>query len=130
MKICKTCNVEKPLEDFYVKKTAKNTGTITYEAHCKYCYNRKPSRLKHKTDHVATFNIYKANLFCTDCKMSFYQRPWLCDFHHVDPTTKEGAISYMIRYNDKRLKEELAKCIPLCSNCHRTRHHQVITAIQ
>ena len=46
------------------------------------------------------------------------------EFHHLDPEEKEERISRMIsnNYNLERVKEEIEKCIVLCSNCHREFH--------
>lgn len=46
------------------------------------------------------------------------------DFHHLDPTQKKGNISMMANqgYSEKTLLEEMAKCICICSNCHRKLH--------
>lgn len=40
------------------------------------------------------------------------------DFHHVDPTKKDFAISEFKNRKIEKLKDELDKCILLCSNCH------------
>jgi hypothetical protein len=45
---------------------------------------------------------YKKTLRCADCGQS---HPATLDFHHLDPA-----------------KEEIAKCVVLCANCHRIRH--------
>lgn len=47
------------------------------------------------------------------------------DFHHVDPTEKEYAISSISSM--KRTILESAKCVILCSNCHRKFHNGLIT---
>src|SRR5271154_6759030 len=43
------------------------------------------------------------------------------DFHHIDPSLKEGSISVML--NEFRSKEsillEIKKCMVVCANCHR-----------
>jgi hypothetical protein len=46
------------------------------------------------------------------------------DFHHADGEQKESNISLMILRvcNFERIKNELAKCVMLCSNCHRRLH--------
>lgn len=45
-------------------------------------------------------------------------------FHHPDEN-KEGSISYIIRrgWSEKRLMDEIAKCVILCANCHAEEHH-------
>lgn len=72
---------------------------------------------------IAFLIRYKRLLKCSDCKMSFKDRPEYCDFHHIKPNTKRN-MQLMTRYSLKSLKNEIRKCIPLCANCHRTRHKQ------
>ena len=45
------------------------------------------------------------------------------DFHHVDPSQKDFAISSKVGKWD-RIKQELDKCRLLCANCHREEHWQ------
>ncbi|MFB6233515.1 MAG: homing endonuclease associated repeat-containing protein, partial [Haloarculaceae archaeon] len=51
--------------------------------------------------------------------------PACLDFHHVDATTKEMAMTEMITYGygREKLREEMTKCTVLCTNCHRIEHH-------
>lgn len=48
------------------------------------------------------------------------------DFHHLDPSTKATngrSMWYLAQRRDHRaLREEIKKCIVLCSNCHRKYH--------
>lgn len=45
------------------------------------------------------------------------------EFHHLDKKIKEESPSYVIlRWAWERAKEELEKCILVCSNCHREIH--------
>lgn len=45
------------------------------------------------------------------------------DFHHTDPTKKEGSVSAMLSSaNFDRVIEECKKCLMLCPNCHRLEH--------
>ena len=48
------------------------------------------------------------------------------EFHHVDKTKKEYAISDLKNYNFETLKDELDKCVILCSNCHAEYHGGII----
>lgn len=64
----------------------------------------------------------KRTLSCLDCGMSFKDRPECLDFHHLDPSTKEGTPGKFSSYGKKRMLTEINKCVPLCANCHRTRH--------
>jgi hypothetical protein len=47
--------------------------------------------------------------------------PRCLDFHHRDPATKDFAVANAVGLGVgwKRLKEEIAKCEVICSNCHR-----------
>lgn len=57
--------------------------------------------------------------------------PIVFDAHHVDPTKKSFAISsyykHCNKYVEGQLQAELAKCVCLCSNCHRLLHAGVVT---
>ena len=48
--------------------------------------------------------------------------PACLDFHHRDPTTKEGHIGEFRKFGMKRLLAEIEKCDVLCANCHRKFH--------
>jgi len=57
---------------------------------------------------------------CQDCGESF---PLCCyDFHHLDERTKLFEIAPGLDRKIETLEDEVAKCILLCSNCHRVRH--------
>jgi len=64
---------------------------------------------------------------CNDCGLNS-EYTYIFDFHHLDSKTKENNISKMIaRHRSmERIKEELDKCVLLCSNCHRIRHEKEI----
>lgn len=59
---------------------------------------------------------------CSDCGKTFPDSVY--DFHHLDMTTKEGNPSKLLSGNWEKAKEELSKCVLLCSNCHRIRHFE------
>lgn len=46
------------------------------------------------------------------------------EFHHNDPNEKDFAISRK-SYSYDRLKNEVDKCILVCSNCHREIHYEL-----
>lgn len=56
-------------------------------------------------------------------------RIWCLDFHHTNPSEKEGSVFHMIQAPNK-LKSELEKCIVLCANCHRDVHYQMNKDLQ
>jgi predicted transcriptional regulator len=49
------------------------------------------------------------------------------EFHHVDPTKKDFAISHKAyRFSWEKVQNELDKCIMVCANCHREIHEGLI----
>lgn len=130
MKTCIKCKEEKPLSE-YDKKNDK-----VFRSYCKDCrrkyvnehykknteYYKKKAR-KRNANQAKDFMAYKETLACTDCGLSFAGKPYLCDFHHTDPLVKDVEVSTMRTYSLKALMKEISKCVPLCANCHRTRHH-------
>ena len=59
---------------------------------------------------------------CTKCGED---HPGCLDFHHVDESLKEFPINIGIRDKGlETLKKEIAKCVLLCSNCHRKLHYE------
>jgi hypothetical protein len=61
------------------------------------------------------------NLKCSICLES---DPACLDFHHRDPSQKEGKVSEMVKgmRSKESILAEVAKCDVLCSNCHRKHH--------
>ena len=57
--------------------------------------------------------------------MTVFWVKFVClDFHHIDPSKKEGNIAKIITsISRKFLLSELEKCIVLCTNCHRKVHY-------
>lgn len=47
------------------------------------------------------------------------------EFHHLDPSQKDFGISKSITKDMKILKQEVDKCILLCSNCHAEEHQRI-----
>lgn len=48
--------------------------------------------------------------------------PEIFIFHHVDPKQKEYQISSRANKKWDSVKTELAKCVLMCANCHKTEH--------
>ena len=55
---------------------------------------------------------------CADCGIRF--PPCCMDFHHL--SDKRFAVGRSWHRGIATLKREIAKCVVLCSNCHRIRH--------
>ena len=51
------------------------------------------------------------------------------EFHHIDPTQKDFGISYKgITRSWDKIKDELDKCVLVCSNCHKEIHAGLVAA--
>lgn len=53
--------------------------------------------------------------------------PIVIDFHHNDASLKTLAVSVMISqgFGRETILAEIAKCTPLCANCHRREEHRL-----
>lgn len=115
-KICTDCKKDKPLSDYYKQKDRKNGHSQCKECFNDYCIRRWIQR---KIDAI----IYKGSK-CEDCTTSYPETPYVVfDFHHLDPSEKDIDWNKMRLRSIETLYKELNKCVLLCSNCHRIRHH-------
>jgi len=127
MKICIDCKKELELESFPYDKsrdrylsvckpcTAKRTEAYRQNNMDKWRDASKKQNIKWKK----VINEWKSQ-GCSKCDE---KRPWVIDAHHLDPKEKDFMVGTR-RRGIKATKEELKKCIPLCSNCHRDLHYQ------
>ena len=124
MKICSDCKKELDLELFPFDKSRDR-----YLSVCKTCTvirtkkYREKNKDKWKQYDKTHHKKYKETLIewkSQGCQKCGEKRYWVIDAHHLHNknfspgTTKRGI---------QVLKEELKKCIPLCSNCHRDLHY-------
>lgn len=60
---------------------------------------------------------------CSICGM---RNGYCLDYHHVDPKTKKKEVGLMAgnSFSISTIMKEIAKCIVLCSNCHRIHHDE------
>lgn len=67
------------------------------------------------------WNEYRQTLKCFNCSESDYR---CLDFHHLDPNQKDKEVTTMVHrcFSKEKILAEAAKCICLCSNCHRKLH--------
>lgn len=110
---CCSCNAKLTPENAYDRKN-KNT----YSSYCKSCYcnNTLNKRLFFKQKCVE----YKGNQ-CQKC--GYDKNLTALDFHHLNPKEKEFNPSKMMNKTWDTIRNELNKCVLLCSNCHREEHN-------
>ena len=58
---------------------------------------------------------------CADCGFADYRA---MDFHHLHDKRTEIATAVSRSWSLDGLLKEIAKCVMLCANCHRIRHHK------
>jgi len=136
MKHCNGCDKDKDESDFWLK------GNKT-QARCKYCQKQY-----HKQHYIDNSGIYKAKAIisndkyrsearnyinsikdnpCTDCNNRYPY--YVMDFDHREGVEKLYNVSNMpaVRASLDEIKNEIAKCDLVCSNCHRIRTHNRMT---
>lgn len=136
MKICTTCNIQLPSENFH-KRTKSSDGL---QSSCKSCrkiidadsYVKSESRQKSikdrrsrvRAENVELMRRYKRLCGCSVCGE---KEPVVLDLHHTDPEEKQADPSRLVSASKETLKNEIRKCVVLCSNCHRKVHAGIIT---
>jgi hypothetical protein len=119
MKVCQTCDVEKPFSAF-TRRSSKRKND--YQPYCNDCRStmRKEFARKNKALAIA----YKGGA-CHDCNAIVHQAAF--EFHHIDKDDKRKDPCQLIQTGHNGLTEsakaELDKCVLLCANCHRIRHY-------
>lgn len=136
MKKCYRCECIKSEQDFNKSKSRKDG----LQSVCRDCskilnntgYKENPNRsksVKDNRDKVKSHNKRLLNKYKSICGCKFCQEkePVCLDFHHLDPSVKEDNLSRMLTNSSDKLKQEIRKCIVLCSNCHRKLHANILS---
>ena len=88
---------------------------------------RNRIRKKKKYDQIASLvNKYKLERGCAHC--GYKDEPVALDFHHENREDKIINVSSHWKTSWKqyeKMKEEMKKCIVLCSNCHRIEEKRI-----
>jgi hypothetical protein len=128
-KICYKCKQEKPVSDYHKCKPSKDG----LQRKCKSCniaytlaFHKRTGRTKqnnlraneYRQLFTAIVETIKSEIGCQFCD----EKDGCClDCHHI--SDKEVEISELCAKKSKtKIIEELAKCIIVCSNCHRKIH--------
>lgn len=86
---------------------------------CPKCDSEAVSRRRRK---VKLILVAEAGGCCQVCGYDRY--PGALEFHHLDPSSKEFALSQRgVTIALERAREEAAKCMLLCANCHAEAEH-------
>lgn len=128
MKVCKDCNIEKPLSEFYVR----SDGLL--ELRCKKCYLDKysPNRGKPNTGRFKKGNIPVTRKII-DGKQSLRSKQWAKDIIDRDKKCAFcGTVEKLVAHHIKSWKEypklrfNLDNGQTLCNTCHSKLHGRKI----
>jgi hypothetical protein len=129
MKIC--CRCKNSLETSHFKKnSARKDGLQSQCVNCQKEYRAEHYQFnRHKYIRMAQevrrhfsewWCRYKKQFKCVRCSED---HPACIQFHHPDDN-KDLSVSRLIALGSKkRALVEIAKCIPLCANCHAKEHY-------
>lgn len=132
MKLCSKCLIGKPDSAFHRRM---RRGKLYLASFCKEChqeymkdhYHRNAEKYKKaKADLNAAmkaFLIVEKSRPCMDCGVQYPH--YVMDFDHREGEIKAIEVSRLRTQGSwRRVKEEIAKCDLVCSNCHRERTHR------
>ena len=118
MKLCKYCGESYPEDYFGVALTTKSK--VYRRRKCRDCYRETKQDLIDR--HYKWLSDYKQERGCCRCEI---KDPRVLDFHHRDKQDKLFGIGGFRReVGFQRLKDEIAKCVIVCANCHRILHDE------
>ncbi len=129
-KLCTSCDTTKNVSEFR-KNKAKKDGLQPkcikcdktyakeyYQKNKKHCVSRS---LKNTKIAVNEYREWRKTLVCYLCP----ENDGVCiDHHHINPTDKKVNISKIggTVGMTRQFREEIKKCIAVCTNCHRKIH--------
>lgn len=115
-KICSKCGKLLPIDQFNWRD--QNKGTRRSE--CRQCHTKYMNeKYQEKKDIVQNL---KSQSKCAKCGEN---RPYVLDYHHIDPTKKEEGVARLVSNSSSldKVYQEIEKCVVLCANCHREFHY-------
>lgn len=127
------CRCGETQEDrFYPSVLKRGTANGVWCKACHVEYGRK--RVEADRDHFLKYQRKRRETVLDQlaalraekgCETCGEKHPACLDYHHRDGEQKKFSISQEAARNNRNLeylKEEIAKCAILCSNCHRKHH--------
>lgn len=107
-------------------ETKPKGGTTEYRAwyyENKYKATNKSKKKEFEKRNKEFIQRYKRICKCAKCGLS--NKPYLLEFHHLDPSTKYKDVTNLQfnAYGIKLIKDEIRKCVTICRNCHMEFHY-------
>jgi hypothetical protein len=107
-------------------KTKPKGGTAEYRAwyyENKYKSTNKAKKKEFEKRNKEFIQRYKKICKCKKCGLS--NKPYLLEFHHLDPSIKYKNVTDLQfnAYGIQKIKDEIRKCVMICRNCHMEYHY-------
>ena len=99
----------------------ENNPELRRESIRRWRENNPEKAREHQRRNSAWIQSIKVESGCTDCGVR-PDDPGELHFHHVDPTTKLFDVAHGGSRSRESVAAEIAKCVVLCSRCHRKAH--------
>jgi len=123
LKLCPCCSTIKTRTEFY---KANKEGKRVNGSWCKACMTEQTAKRQRR---YKDMYVKQKGGCCQSCGFNKYNGA--LEFHHIDPSQKDSKMSKMTRRPDNpEVQRELAKCVLVCSNCHRMIHAGIIDCPQ
>lgn len=103
--------------EYHRKKYHKSKENVDEDILRKQWREQSAKKNKQRREFI---DEYKSTCTCKKCGDI---RPYVLDFHHLDPSTKSFDLGTATKRSIDDLKLELQKCITLCRNCHSEFHY-------
>lgn len=131
-KACTCCGITKSLGEFYLARGYR----LGVRSECKSCLRSKQAnresdsatraaraaRARESSKRGKAILDAAKSVPCMDCGVQY--PPWVMDLDHRPGEVKIADPSQMKRRPPEVLIAEIAKCDPVCANCHRARTHE------
>lgn len=129
-KKCPCCKQTKEITEFNLKGNKRYPHIR--KGKCKSCERKKPSQMradsekkvvKAKRNKLKAVSLMGGKCMNPLCPLKGIDLPACCfDFHHRDPSIKDGNLNRLLKQGMTKAMPELKKCDMLCCICHRILH--------
>lgn len=131
MKICNKCGTVQPLSEFGLNRNTckgckREANKLWYQQNADYQKTKVKKRNKrHRKEVSLWYKEYKNNQACCLCGETCSA---CLEFHHTDKNKEFNISDAAIKgsLSIRRIEREIAKCVVLCSNCHKKIHAGVL----
>lgn len=123
---CKACQKEyrkqhkEHMREYCKNYYLENRDTIRTNVKRNYESNRS-NIIKYKDTYYRE-RIEWLDSIKTPCVKCGESRPWVIQFHHINPLNKSFCISQQHSKTKEEVLSEVEKCVCLCANCHKEFH--------